>query len=160
MSKLKDEVDLLRSIPMLATLPANKLKLLAFASDRVCYNDGDTLFHQGDDADAAYIVISGYADVLVSTDENSEPTAVAQLGPNSVIGDMAILCNIPRTATIRCCEQLDALKIHKDHMLDMMKESPTLALAVLKEIVQRLAKTTQDLSEAREEVARLQAGSV
>ena len=40
----------------------------------------------------------------------------------------------------------------------MMKESPDLALAVLKEIVQRLAKTTQDLSEAREEVAKLQAG--
>jgi CRP-like cAMP-binding protein len=158
MSKLKDEVDLLRSIPMLANLPANKLKLLAFASDRVSYAQGDTLFHQGDDADAAYIVISGCADVLVSPDGEADPTAVAQLGPNSVIGDMAILCDIPRTATIRACENLDALKIHKDHMLDMMKESPALALAVLKEIVQRLAKTTQDLSEAREEVAKLQAG--
>jgi len=158
MSKLNDEVDLLRSIPMLANLPTNKLKLLAFASDRVSYAQGETLFSQGDEADAAYIVIAGCADVLVAPDENSEATAVAQLGPNSVIGDMAILCNIPRTATIRTCEALDALKIHKDHMLDMMKESPTLALAVLQEIVQRLAKTTQDLSEAREEVARLKKG--
>lgn len=157
MSKLKDEVDLLRSIPMLATLPANKLKLLAFASDRVSYDVGELLFNQGDDAEAAFIVISGTADVLVAAEENDEPSKVAELGPNSFVGDMAILCDIPRTASVRANTPLDTLRIRKDHMMDMVMDSPSLALAVLKEQVQRLAKTTQDLSEARAEVARLKA---
>jgi len=157
MSKLKDEVELLRSIPMLANMPANKLKLLAFASDRVSYPAGAVLFHQGDDADAAYIVISGSADVLVSSDGKGAENKVAELGPNSFVGDMAILCDIPRTASVKANSQLDALRIRKEHMMDMVKESPTLALAVLRELVQRLAKTTHDLSEAREEVSRLKA---
>lgn len=157
MSKLQDEVDLLRSIPMLASLPANKLKLLAFASDHVDYQEGEILFEQGDDADAAYIVIEGGADVLVTPEGASEPSKVAELGPNSFVGDMAILCDIPRTASVRANATLRTLRIRKDHMMDMMRDSPTLAMAVLKELVQRLAKTTQDLSEARAEVARLSA---
>lgn len=157
MSKLKDEVDLLRSIPMLANMPANKLKLLAFASDRVAYAKGDMLFHQGDEADAAYIVIEGSADVLVSSDSKAKPSKVAELGPHSFIGDMAILCDIPRTASVQANSALDTLRIRKEHMTDMVKESPTLAMAVLKELVQRLAKTTQDLSEARGEISRLKA---
>ena len=157
MSKLKDEVDLLRSIPMLANMPASKLKLLAFASDRVSYSKGDVLFNQGDDADAAYIVINGGADVLVSSGDNSKQSKVAELGPNSFIGDMAILCDIPRTAAVRANSNLDTLRIKKEHMVDMMKESPTLAMAVLQELVQRLAKTTQDLSAARDEITKLKA---
>lgn len=158
MSKLQDEVDLLRSIPVLNGLPVNKLKLLAFASDRVSYGKGDVLFEQGDEADAAYIVIEGNADVLVTSEGTTEPSKVAELGPNSFVGDMAILCDIPRTASVRAAEDLHTLRIRKDHLMDMMKDSPELALTVLKEIVQRLAKTTQDLSEARSEIVRLQNG--
>ena len=157
MSKLQDEVDLLRSIPMLASLPANKLKLLAFASDHLSYKDGDMVFLQGDEADAAYIVINGVADVLVSFGSDAEPNKVAELGPNSFVGDMAILCDIPRTASIKASTDLEVLRIRKEHMMDMIKDSPELAMSVLKEIVQRLAKTTQDLSEAQAEVTRLQA---
>ncbi|MDA8870446.1 cyclic nucleotide-binding domain-containing protein [Rhizobiaceae bacterium] len=159
MSKLRDEVDLLRSIPVLATLPANKLKLLAFASDRVCWAAGETLFKQGDDADAAYIVIAGEADVLVSAESGGEPSKVAELGPNAFVGDMAILSDIQRTATIRAASQLDTLRIRKDHLIDMMKDSPALSMAVLQDLVQRLAKTTHDLTEARDEIAKLKAAS-
>ena len=157
MSKLQDEVDLLRSIPMLANMPTNKLKLLAFASDRVSYPEGEILFRQGDDADAAYIVISGNADVLVSADGGGKESKVAELGPNSFVGDMAILCDNPRTATVQANEGLDALRIKKEHMMDMMRDSPDLTMSVLRELVQRLAKTTHDLSVARDEVSRLKA---
>ncbi|MEM9733611.1 MAG: cyclic nucleotide-binding domain-containing protein [Pseudomonadota bacterium] len=157
MSKLSDEVDLLRSIPMLANMPSNKLKLLAFASDHVTYREGDILFHQGDDADAAYIVVEGTADVLVASHDGGTPSKVAELGRNAFVGDMAIIGDIPRTATVRANGDLRMLRIRKEHMMDMVKDSPTLAMAVLQELVNRLAKTTQDLSEARDEVAQLRA---
>lgn len=153
MSKLKDEVDLLRSIPVLASMPVNKLKLLAFASDHVDYKQGETLFLQGDMADAAYIVIKGKADVLVTPDGQDSPNKVAELGPNSFIGDMAIVADIPRTASIRASEPLSTLRIRKDHLIDMVQDSPELAMAILRELVQRLAKTTKDLSDARAEIA-------
>ena len=155
MSKLQAEVDLMRSIPMLANLPPHKLKLLAFASDRVTYEPGEELFRQGDEADAAYIVIDGQADVVVVPPDGGEGSVVAQLGPNSFVGDMAIVADIPRTATVRARKRLDALRIRRDHMMDMIRDTPDLAMEILRELVDRLAKTTHDLSEARAEIARL-----
>lgn len=157
MSKLKDEVDLLRSIPMLAKLPSNKLKLLAFASDRVSFAKGEVLFEQDDEADAGYIIISGEGDILVSTGPDTPPAKVATIKPHEFVGDMAILCDMPRTATVVAATDLEALKILKEHMMELINETPSLAVSVLKEQVQRLAKTTRDLSEARAEIARLKA---
>lgn len=157
MSKLKDEVDLLRSIPILSKLPSNKLKLLAFASDRVSYAAGEVMFHQGDDADAAYIIISGTGDVLVSTDADSEPFRVASIQEKEFVGDMAILCDIPRTATVTAKTEIVALRILKEHMMELINETPALAMSVLKEQVLRLKKTTQDLTEARDALAKLRA---
>lgn len=152
-TKMQNEVSLLRSLPMFANLPASKLKLLAFASDRVTFGAGEILFRQGDDGDAAYIVIEGKVDVLVSS--NGTDTVVAELGKNAFVGDMGVISDMPRTATIRAQTDLVTLRIRKDHMMEMVRDSQELALAVLREVVARLAKTTKDLSDARAEVARL-----
>ncbi len=154
MSKLKDEVDLLRTIPMFAKVDPTKLKLLAFASDRVSYKAGQAIFMQDDPADAAYVIIEGTADVIVTTADGGE-SKVAELGRNAFLGDMAILCDIPRTATVRANTNLEALKIRKEHMMEMVVKSPSLTMAVLQTLVNRLAKTTQDLSEARQELSKL-----
>jgi len=150
MSKLKDEVDLLQSIPMFSNVPQNKLKLLAFASDRMTFEEGQNLFLQGDAADAAYVIIEGKADVLVGTDQGE--TSVATLERNAFVGDMAVLSDIARTATVRATEHLEVLRIKKEHMMEMVLTTPSLTLAVLQTLVDRLAKTTKDLSEARFEL--------
>ena len=49
---LKEEVELLRRIPMFARVEPAKLKLLAFASERLTFAPSQELFHQGDMADA------------------------------------------------------------------------------------------------------------
>ena len=66
MSLTKD-VEVLRNIPLFATVDPAKLKLLGFTSERLEYISGDELFHQGDYGDAAYIILEGEADVLVDT---------------------------------------------------------------------------------------------
>ena len=152
-SKINDEVGLLRSLPMFANMPAQKLKLLAFASDRVTFPAGEVLFRQGDDGDAAYIVIEGSADILVSSGDTD--VKVAELGENAFVGEMAIVSDMPRTATVRASTDLVTLRIRKDHMMEMVRESQDLALAVLREISARLAKTTRDLTDARAEVEAL-----
>jgi len=52
---------------------------------------------------------------------------------------------------------MEALRIRQEHLMELINGSPALAMSILKEIVQRLAKTTKDLSEAREEITRLEA---
>ena len=90
---INDDVELLRRIPMFAKVEAAKLKLLAFTSERVTYDAGQELFHQGDMADAAYIIVDGDVEVLVDTPRG--PLVVATLGRNEFVGDIGVLCDIP-----------------------------------------------------------------
>ena len=112
---LKDEVGMLRQVPLFSGVAPAKLKLLAFTSDRVTYAPGQILFRQGDVGDAAYVVLSGKADVLV--DSPTGQIKVAELEPNAIVGEIAILCNVSRTATVRATTSVEALRIRKDHFL-------------------------------------------
>ena len=100
---MQEEVELLKNIPLFAKIDPSKLKLLAFASERLTYAVDDILFDQGDTGDAAYIIIGGEAEVLVATPGG--PLVVATLKQNEIVGEIAILCNVPRTATVRAKTQ-------------------------------------------------------
>ena len=65
---MMQETDLLRKVPMFAKLDASKLKLLAFTSEMLVFDDGDELFHIGDSADCAYVIMDGAVDVVTETD--------------------------------------------------------------------------------------------
>ncbi|MGO6900144.1 cyclic nucleotide-binding protein, partial [Rhizobium ruizarguesonis] len=56
---LRDEVEMLRRVPIFSRIAPAKLKLLAFTSDRMTYKAGQNLFLQGDVGDAAYVILSG-----------------------------------------------------------------------------------------------------
>src|SRR5512147_1154623 len=96
---IQDDVEALKRIPLFAKVEPAKLKLMAFASERAQYQPGDQLFHQGDAADAAYIILSGSADILVDTPGG--PLKVADASPGAFVGEIGILMDVPRTATIR-----------------------------------------------------------
>lgn len=144
MSTLKDEVEVLRKIPLFAAMDPSKLKLLAYASDKVEYEDGQVLFRQGDQGDAAFIVLSGVADIVSET--GGTGVVVAQLRDHALVGEMSVFCDIPRSATVRANGRLVALKIGKGYLLDLIKEFPELATRIIRELAFRLAKTTADLA--------------
>ncbi len=152
---LKDEVEMLRRITLFAGLPPAKLKLLAFTSDRVLYSAGESLFNQGDIGDAAYVILSGKADVLVSTPTG--PLKVAEVEENSIIGEIAILCNTPRTATITTTTPLEALRIRKDDFLKLLADFPEMAVEIMRVLADRLSQTTSELTEARSRAQRVEA---
>lgn len=152
---LKDEVEMLRRITLFSGLPPAKLKLLAFTSERVMYSAGENLFHQGDIGDAAYVILSGSADVLVAT-----PTGqlkVAEVEQNSIVGEIAILCNTPRTATIKTTTALEALRIRKDDFLKLLADFPEMAVEIMRVLADRLSQTTSELTEARSRAQRAEA---
>ena len=144
---LKDEVDLLRKVPLFAHLDPAKLKLLAFTSTRMVFRPEQELFHQGDEGDAAYLILSGEADVVAETPSGEVP--VATVGQNAIIGEIAILCDVPRTATVRATSRLETLKIEKEHFLRLIREFPDMGVEIMRELGKRLSRTTAELSQAR-----------
>src|SRR5260370_17713622 len=129
---LKEEVELLRRIPLFAQIEPARLKLLAFTSERVVCEPGQSICRQGDRGDAAFIVIEGNAEVLVNAP--SGPIAVATIGPNDFVGEIAILCDVPRTATVRAVTRVVVLRIAKELFFRLLAEFPTMPVTLILEI--------------------------
>lgn len=144
---LNEEVELLKGVPILSKIEPAKLKLLAFTSERVNYAEGQELCHQGDPGDAMYVILGGVADVLIN-DSNGGQIAVAEMKKNSFFGEMAILLDVPRTATIKAKEPLSTLKITKDTFYRLVEEVPQMAIEVMRELAHRVEDTNQKLRAA------------
>jgi CRP/FNR family transcriptional regulator, cyclic AMP receptor protein len=150
---LKEEFELLRRVPIFAEIEPAKLKLLAFMSERVGFDPGKRLVQQGDPADAAYLIIEGHAEVVLET--TAGPVVVATLGANETVGEMGILGDVPRNATVRAKDRVIVLRISKEPFMRMVREFPNMAVSIMRELAQRLDATNHQLSAALAEVKRL-----
>ena len=153
---LNDEVEMLGNVSLFAGLQPSQLKLLAFTSQHLTFTEGDMLFSQDDSGDAAYVVLCGKAEVIVKI--NGDDVVVATLGENDIVGEIAILCDVPRTASVRAATRLETLCIEKEQLLKLLKEFPAMAIDLMKVLAERLAVTTADLSAARAELNKLSKG--
>ncbi|WP_193366818.1 cyclic nucleotide-binding domain-containing protein [Pelagibius marinus] len=144
---IDQEVEILRRIPIFAKIDPPKLKLMAFASERVTYKPGQTLFKQGERGDAAFIVLHGTADVLINAANG--PLRVASLSENEIIGEIAILCDIPRTATVQAATELTTLRITAELFFRMIMDFPEMGVEVMRVLAHRLEQTTAQLREVQ-----------
>ena len=143
---LNEEVELLKLVPIFSKIEQAKLKLLAFTSERVNFAIGQEVCHQGDPGDTMYVILGGTADVLIDTAGGQ--IAVAEMKKNSFFGEIAILCDVPRTATIKAKEPLSTLKITKDMFYRLVAEFPQMAVEIMRELAHRLEDTNEKLRAA------------
>ncbi|HSR72772.1 MAG TPA: cyclic nucleotide-binding domain-containing protein [Kiloniellales bacterium] len=143
---IEQEVEILRKIPLFSNVDPAKLKLMCFASERLTFKEGQPLFEQGEPGDSAYIIVEGSANVIVN---NDGPVVVAEVGKNDIVGEIAILCDVPRTATIKPTSELTALRVTKDLFFRMITDFPEMGVEIMRVLAQRLEKTTAQLLRAR-----------
>jgi CRP/FNR family transcriptional regulator, cyclic AMP receptor protein len=146
MSLTKD-VEVLSNIPLFAKVNPAKLKLLAFTSERLEYLSGDELFHQDDYGDAAYVILEGEADIQVDTPRSV--IKIATLGKDDIFGEIAILCDVPRTATVVAHGDLDTLRVSKEAFFHLVTEFPEVGIEVMRALASKLHRTTEALTAAR-----------
>ena len=149
---LNDEVRMLKQVPLFAGVSPAKLKLLAFTSERVTYRAGEVLFRQGDTADAAFVILSGKADILV--DSPTGEIKIAEMEQNAIVGEIAILCDVARTATVKAMSQVEALRIDKENFFKLLADFPEMTIEVVRVLAERLSNTTAELTEARGRLAK------
>jgi CRP-like cAMP-binding protein len=146
-SLLSTEVELLRRVPLFSGIEPAKLKLLAYTSDVVTYEPGQVLVRKGDAGDAAYVIITGDAEVSVPADGGD--ITVAELHDGDFFGEIAILCDTPRTATVKAKNELTALRIRKEPFFQLLLQFPEIAVQMTRLLAERLTRTTADLIEAQ-----------
>jgi len=136
---LAEETDLLRKIPMFAKMETSKLKLLAFASEMVSFNNGDVVFHQGDSATYAYVIMDGSVDIITETEAG--PVVTVTLSQNQLIGELGLLNNTPRIATLIANGNLKAMKITGEMFFRLLRENSEVALDVIRMLSDKLTRS-------------------
>ena len=117
---LNKEAELLKDLPLFNKVDLAKLKLLAFTSERLTYDDNQIVFNEGDEGDAAYIILSGTAVVAIA--QGSKELELDRIKKGGFVGDISLLCDVPRTATITAQNSLTALQIKKDTFFNLLAE--------------------------------------
>lgn len=144
---INSEVETLRTIPMFRSIEPGKLRLLAFISERNTFRPGEVMCTQGEPGDSAFIILDGEGDILV--DSGREQRKVAEIKKNDVVGEMSLLCDMPRTATVKASSEITALTISKDNFFRILQEFPEVSLEIMRVLARRLERTTRDLAEVR-----------
>jgi CRP-like cAMP-binding protein len=122
----------LGTIPLFSGLsPKLMHTLAATASDR-SYPPGEVIVKQGEKAIGLYIIVDGKVDV-----EKSGKT-VATLGPGQFFGEMALLDEEPRTATVRAATRCRCVVVHSWEFWSSVGKDPEALRSLLKEAVRRL----------------------
>jgi CRP-like cAMP-binding protein len=133
---LNDEVQLLRKVPYFCRVDPCKLKLLAFTSDRVCYDEGQELFSQGDSSDAAFVILRGTVDLL--THAAGEEIKIGEAGSNSIIGEMCLLSNSLQAVTARAKTEVEVLRIAKDTFFKVIADNPRINMEISRTLAENL----------------------
>lgn len=86
---------------------------MADALEPVSFEDGETIVRQGEPGDDFYIIVDGTAIVKQNRAEGEEPTEVGRLGPSDYFGEIALLLDRPRAATVVACGPLKCVKLDR-----------------------------------------------
>lgn len=113
-----DVVELLSQVPILAVLAPRVLDRLALESRREAVAAGDVVVAQGDPASTFYVVRSGTARVSIDGHE------VRELGPGGWFGELGLLHDIPRTATVTARTDVDLQSLGRDTFLTFVAHVP------------------------------------
>ena len=101
---------------------------------------GRTIFRQGDQGNCAYFIRRGEVEVL----DEEEGSVVATLGPGEFFGEMALISNATRNATVRTVSTAELAVLGKRNFLNMMRLLPETEEAILSTVRQRA--TSRDAS--------------
>jgi len=111
--KRKMYEELLAKVSILENLDAWERLTVADALEAVSYEDGKDVVKQGEHGDDFFIVVSGNATVTQSRQEGGASEEVGQLGPSDYFGEIALMLDRPRAATVTASGQLKCVKLDR-----------------------------------------------
>ena len=136
---------LLRNVPLFAGLDETQLKVLARMMVRTSFGRNATIICAGDPIDSLFIVINGRLKVLMS-DEQGREVILSLLGPGEFFGEMGLLDDSPRSASVVTQEPCELLSITKTDFKRSLAENFDLSLMVMRGLVKRLREADRKIS--------------
>ena len=141
--------DTIRSISIFSALSREDVAKVLGKLEEISFSAGSTIFSQGDQGDAFYLIQSGAVQVVVESGAgNSEVVAV--LGSGDWFGEMALLSGESRSATMRTVKQTSLWRLRREEWDDLIEKHPTWLRQFCATLSKRLAHVDRQYSTGRE----------
>ena len=128
----KDHLNLLEAVPLFHGLTSKEMSRLAKVTDEVTVGAGSVIAEEGQPGDAFYLLVDGAAVV------NRKEKKIATLGTGDFFGEMSLLDDGPRSATVQLVRDSTLLVIHRDQFAGIITELPGVAHKMLRGLAARL----------------------
>jgi len=133
--------DQLKQVELFENLDTKEVRLLAKTCTERQYPAGAVLMKEGEPGAGLFILVEG----KVSVAQGQPPREIATLGAGEVIGEMALLDDLPRSATVTALAPSRCLLVPVWDFRATLRESPDIAIKLLAQLSRRLRKTEQQL---------------
>ena len=144
MSTMVSNLELIRRVPLFATLTHAQADAVAGAVTKRRYKRGEAIVEQGKQSNALTIILTGRARV-VTTDARGREVILAILHPGDYVGEMSLIDSEPHSATVCVEVQTDVLVVGRTEFARCLSENSSMAYAVMKGLVQRLRQADRKI---------------
>ena len=134
----------LKTVPLFTTFPEDQLRMLTMVVTRKSAPRSTTIMAGGDPTDSLYIVLSGRLKVMMSDSEGKE-VILSILGPGEFFGEMGLIDDEPRSATVITIEPCELLSIAKRDFKKALAENFEMTMAVMRGLVKRLREADRKI---------------
>jgi len=135
----------LKSVSLFASLSPEDLRALAPMVTRRAAPRGTPIMHEGDAIDSLYVVMSGRLKVTMGEADGKE-TILAILGPGEFFGEMGLIDDAPRSASVVAIEPCELLAVTRRAFRQCLTTNADLAMAVMRVLVRRLREADRKIA--------------
>src|SRR5213595_967574 len=131
---------IIRTLPLLDFTPPDVRRLLEYSFTPERYGFGAVIVREGEPSDAMYVVVSGQARAVKRT-EGGDEISLNVLGPGDLFGEVGLLTEAPRMATVRASGDLEVLRLDGSVFRGLVRAHPALREALDLQTRHRLLRT-------------------
>lgn len=130
--KTEDKASALASLPLFEGISDESMARLAAVTGELDFEPGQFIVLQGQVGTGLYVILEGSARVVRGSDE------LAQLGPTDFFGELSVIDQMPRSASVQAVEPTRCLALASWDLLDLLESDPKLALNLIKGLATRI----------------------
>jgi len=124
-------LQILKQIPFFSSLSDEDLQAIADNINMQYFADGQMVFEQGDYGEEMYIIKRGSVEVM------RDNAVIAELSDHAFFGEMALVSDEPRNASVKAHSDLEVLVLKKEDFKSLLETKPSIATTVSYEVVKR-----------------------
>ncbi len=149
----KNHYDFIRNVYFFNGLTDDEILSIRDVCHKLVVNTGDIICKEGSEANRFFIIISGAVEVWKDYNQN-EPDMLAVHGPGHLFGEMALVDELPRSATVIAREKSELLYIYRGDFQRIIKENSSIALSIMKSVSAMVRKSNESFVEGLREKNR------